>query len=348
MRVLMTADTVGGVWTYALEVAAALAPYGIEVELATMGRRPDDTQRAAAARAGVSTLHESHDHLAWEDEPWTDVARAGAWLLALARDVRPDVVHLNGYAHAALRWPTPVVVAAHSDVLSWWRAVRRTPVPAHLSRYWAAVEAGLRRADAVCAPTQAVLDDLRASYAFDTPCFVVPNGRTPAPTEAVDKEPLIVGLGRFWDEAKNVAALQRVAPRLPWPVLLAGPGTPLGRLAPDEAARLVRRAGIFASPARYEPFGLAALEAAQAGCALVLGDIPSLREVWGDSAAYVPPEDADALAATLTDLCLDEARRAALAARAGERAARYTPAAMAGGLAAVYQAILPTAADEAA
>ncbi len=31
-------------------------------------------------------------------------------------------------------------------------------------------------------------------------------------------------------------------------------------------------------PARYEPFGLSVLEAALSGCALVLGDIPSLRE----------------------------------------------------------------------
>ena len=36
-RILMTADTIGGVWTYALEFARALGPHGIEVTLATMG-----------------------------------------------------------------------------------------------------------------------------------------------------------------------------------------------------------------------------------------------------------------------------------------------------------------------
>ena len=36
-RVLMTADTVGGVWTYALDLARKLAGRGCEVTLATMG-----------------------------------------------------------------------------------------------------------------------------------------------------------------------------------------------------------------------------------------------------------------------------------------------------------------------
>lgn len=35
--ILMTADTVGGVWTYALELIQALEAYNIHVTLATMG-----------------------------------------------------------------------------------------------------------------------------------------------------------------------------------------------------------------------------------------------------------------------------------------------------------------------
>ena len=48
---------------------------------------------------------------------------------------------------------------------------------------------------------------------------------------------------------------------------------PLGVLAPAELRRKLERAAIFAAPALYEPFGLGILEAAAAGCALVLGDI---------------------------------------------------------------------------
>ena len=333
----MTADTVGGVWTYALEAADALAD-DVELHLATMGELPDADQRAAVARSAVAGLHESSYALEWEDEPWADVDRAGHWLLELAHDLDVDLVHLNGYAHAALAWDLPVVVAAHSDVISWWRAVARTPVPAYLERYRARVEQGLRNADAVCAPTHAVLDDLAQSYGFAGPSFVVPNGRA-ARVAGLPKQPLVAGLGRFWDEAKNVAALERVAPRVPWRLAIAGPGTTAGRLSEAGAADLLARASIFASPARYEPFGLAALEAAQAGCALVLGDLASQREVWGDAALYVPPDEDEAIAAALALLCSDDELRGELAARARERAARYTPAAMADALLRVYAVV---------
>ena len=73
----------------------------------------------------------------------------------------------------------------------------------------------------------------------------------------------------------------------------------LGRLAPADLASWLGRAAIYALPARYEPFGLSILEAALAGCALVLGDIDSLRELWDGCALFVPPEDDDALAEAL-------------------------------------------------
>ena len=71
------------------------------------------------------------------------------------------------------------------------------------------------------------------------------------------------------------------------------------------------------------------LEAALCGCALVLGDIRSLREVWGPAASYVDPDDAETLAGTLNALLDDPARRHAAALAAVERASRYTPTAMA-------------------
>jgi glycosyltransferase involved in cell wall biosynthesis len=84
------------------------------------------------------------------------------------------------------------------------------------------------------------------------------------------------------------------------------------------------RASIFAHPARYEPFGLAPLEAARAGCALVLGDIPSLREIWGDAATYVDPTDPDAVRAGIDALATDPPRRERLARAAMRRSAEFT------------------------
>ena len=75
-------------------------------------------------------------------------------------------------------------------------------------------------------------------------------------------------------------------------------------------------AAIYALPARYEPFGLSVLEAAQHGCALVLGDIDSLRENWDGAALFVDPDDAGALAASWARLAAHPTR-AGRAGRAG-------------------------------
>jgi glycogen(starch) synthase len=103
--------------------------------------------------------------------------------------------------------------------------------------------------------------------------------------------------------------------------------------------RWFAHASIYALPARYEPFGLSVLEAAQAGCALVLGDIDSLRENWDGAAAFVPPDDRDALTRTLRRLIADEPARCMLGAEARERAKRFTPHAMADAYCRVYDTI---------
>jgi glycogen synthase len=213
MRILMTADTVGGVWRYAVELVRAL---DADVTLATMGAPPTEEQRAEAP----CRLEESSFALEWMPDPWDDVARAGEWLLELADDVRPDVVHLNGFVHAALPWRAPVLVAAHSDVATWWEAVRGGTPPPEWDRYRAAVQAGLAAADAVAAPTAAMRDALGRHYELAAGCYVIPNGRSPLPQRP--KEPYVAAAGRFWDEAKGLDAIQRVAPTLEWPVRVAG------------------------------------------------------------------------------------------------------------------------------
>jgi glycogen synthase len=143
LRILMTADTVGGVWTYALELARALAPRDVRVDLATMGDRPTPAQRREAREVPGLELFESSFRLEWMEAPWDDVARAGEWLLGLEERLRPDVVHLNGFAHGALPWRAPVLVVGHSCVLSWWQAVRGCPAPPEWDQYRAAARAGL-------------------------------------------------------------------------------------------------------------------------------------------------------------------------------------------------------------
>ena len=97
---------------------------------------------------------------------------------------------------------------------------------------------------------------------------------------------------------------------------------------------------ILAAPALYEPFGLGVLEAAQAGAALVLGDIPTLRELWDGAATFVDPRDHTDLAHTLRGRLnsRDALRRAG--ALAQERARAYTVGAMVDGTLAMHRATL--------
>src|SRR4051812_3870749 len=108
--VLLTTDTVGGVWHYTLELVAALHGRGVRTAVATMGAPLRPEQRAQLAQWPATTLHESNWKLEWMDEPWADVARAGEWLLDLERDLQPDVVHLNQFAFGALPFTAPTLV----------------------------------------------------------------------------------------------------------------------------------------------------------------------------------------------------------------------------------------------
>ena len=96
-------------------------------------------------------------------------------------------------------------------------------------------------------------------------------------------------------------------------------------------------AAIFAAPARYEPFGLGILEAAASGCALVLGDIPSLRENWDGAALFVPPDDAVAWRTTLSCLIACDSRRETLGAAARKRALVFARERMAARYAELYR-----------
>jgi glycogen synthase len=114
----------------------------------------------------------------------------------------------------------------------------------------------------------------------------------------------------------------------------------LGRLSSDEVALRMAESAVFVSPARYEPFGLAVLEAALSNCALVLGDIPTLRELWDGAALFVQPSDEAGLRAALEGLLADPARAAALGTRARRRAQRYTAVRMADAYLDAYCALI--------
>lgn len=341
MKVLMTTDAVSGMWQYTMELARGLLPYGVEIALVALGVPMTDGQRAEAQQLPNIELFESPYQLVWTDHPWRNLPESGEWLLNLACRWKPELVHLNDYPHGALPWQAPVLMVAHGCVLSWWQAVRHQRPPMAWQEYRDTVARGLAGAGRVVVPTLTLLESLRRFCEPLPPACCIPSGRRAPAAGPIRKQPFILATGWAGDEARNIPLLARSALGMPWPVYIAGDTQGrapefanvhwLGGLSPAELADWQSRAAIYALPARSEPFGLSVLEAAQAGCALVLGDIPSLREVWGDAALYVNPDDSRGLRAVIHALTMDDGLRSNYAERARSRAARFTPQQMAAG-----------------
>lgn len=354
-RILMTTDVIGGVWVYAGSLATVLCESGCEVTLVTMGPAPRVDQLQTLRGVPGLRIEITDLALEWMDPEVADATRAREALLRIADRVRPDIVHLNSYREAAFDWPAPVLIVAHSCVLSWWHACRADiPIELRWRNYTTAVARGLRSADAWAAPSAAFRDIVTSIYRPPTRGQVVWNGVGWLPP-ALPKQPIILAGGRLWDEAKNLAALMRVAPRLDWPLRLAGPLSiglapadmaitanveRLGTLSHTAMLGEMRRAGVFVSPALYEPFGLTVVEAAACGCALALADIPSFRELWNGAALFFDPRDEEALLAALLRLCRDEALRARMQRAAATRARRYSLAETAAGYRQLYRTLL--------
>lgn len=96
-----------------------------------------------------------------------------------------------------------------------------------------------------------------------------------------------------------------------------------GYLEDRQVASLYRHAALVVMPSVYEGFGLPVVEAMRFGTPLLVSDIPVLREVADDAAAFAPPGDAAAWAEALATLLGDADRLRALAAAGRRRGARF-------------------------
>jgi glycosyltransferase involved in cell wall biosynthesis len=345
-RILMTADAVGGVWQYATELSRALAPRGYDVTLAVIGPRLSDTQRSMC----VGDIVETGLALDWLAEDPAVVAAAGQALGLLATELGADLVQIN---HPALvvgaRGAVPIVAMAHSCVGTWWSAVKQGPIDTDLAWQAELTGLGLAAADRVVCPSAAFAAQVQARYALPETPQTVHNGRTPPPAIQGAIHDFAFTAGRLWDQGKNLATLDRVAARLGIPIKAAGPLVgphgetialshvhAMGQLDETTLARTLAARPVFVSTATYEPFGLAVLEAALTGCPLVLSDIPTFRELWDGAATFVAPDDDRGFARAIEELIGDERARLANGEHARSHAARYTPLAMAAGMARVY------------
>jgi glycosyltransferase involved in cell wall biosynthesis len=336
---MMTADAVGGVWTFAAKLSRELVGEGFEILLVTLGPRPSAAQRAMISGCSGVSMIETDLALEWQDPVGADMDRARSVLAEIALGFEPQVVHLNSFREATFEWGAPTIVVAHSCVNSWAEACGEKHAfdGPEWDIYTTNVQAGLRRTTLWVSPTFEFRDRLRRLYSLDSAGHVIRNGQAVSVDRSHAKQPLILGAGRVWDKAKNLTALASIASMVDWPIKIAGaPGAEggaaagasnncefLGQLSQPVMRSELEKAAIFVSPALYEPFGLSVLEAADAGCALVLSDITTLRELWDGAACFVDPGDGEAMVQCLRQLISDDGRRCRLQRAAIERAGRY-------------------------
>ncbi|MDB5594965.1 MAG: putative glycosyltransferase, group 1 [Hyphomicrobiales bacterium] len=338
-RVLVTTDSVGGVWTYAATLATALRAAGLSPTLAVLGPSPSAAQLSMAQDVRVIDTGAALD---WQARSRAEIAAAADVIATLASSTGCDCLQLHSPAYLAFgSFSVPAVAVMHSCVGTWWSAVRGGGLPEDLAWRCELVKDGLLNAEIALAPTASFARDVARFYSVPAP-KVVSNA---LPMQPASVEPAMAPAGsvfaftagRLWDEAKAVHTLDEAAALIDMPVYAAGATTsgasddnvfrhlhPLGPLGAGQMRYVLARRPIFVSTSVYEPFGLSILEAADAGCALVLSDIPTLRELWQGAALFFPPRDAAALAAQLACVRHDVTLRDDLGRKASARSAAFS------------------------
>ncbi|HWO63821.1 MAG TPA: glycosyltransferase family 1 protein [Umezawaea sp.] len=341
----------GGVGRYVDSLVAALDADGARLSVVCQPRdaelytRMAPSSRVLVAAESVATRTA---RLTWEQTTLPRiVARLGA-----------DVLHSPHYT-MPLANRAATVVTLH-DATFFTDPVLHSSVKARFFRGW--TRASLRRAALCVVPSEATATELErvagadrralhiAQHGVDTDRFHPP---TPAETAVVRRSlglgdmPYVAFLGAL-EPRKNVPALIRgfaqacVGRPNPPALILAGqPGWDsqveraldlvphrirvirAGYLPFDQLAGFLGGAELVAYPSLGEGFGLPVLEAMACGAAVLTTRRLSLPEVGGDAVAYCGVGAGD-IAAGITGLLDDPARRADLAADAQVRAKSFT------------------------
>ncbi|GAC1648312.1 MAG: glycosyltransferase family 4 protein [Acidobacteriaceae bacterium] len=330
MRLLITTDAVGGVWTYTKELTLQLAQRGHEICLVCFGPAPNQNQKDWIGSVRALTFHAAPYKLEWMHDCRQDLEDSREELLRVIHQFKPDLLHSNQFCFGSLDCRVPKIVVAHSDVVSWWHAIHGCdPEPVdfpHADFYRDTVCSGIASADTLVGITRWMLSQIPRHYISPRRSVVIYNGRDPRLfAHDSQKQHRALTVGRLWDKAKNIALIERTQTDVP--VYIAGESSQrteryLGQLTEDQLRVEYARARVYVSPALYEPFGLAPLEAAFSNCALLLSDIPTFREIWGDHATYFNPREPHEMALRLcADLSTRNVRDHALAHYTSDRMA---------------------------
>ncbi|HZD92932.1 MAG TPA: glycosyltransferase family 4 protein, partial [Candidatus Sulfotelmatobacter sp.] len=162
MHILVTADTLGGVWTYTRELVTGLVRRGERVTLVSFGDIPTAAQTRWMESLENFDYRPTAFKLEWMLDSESDMVASSQYLEAVIAETRPDLLHLSQFYYGGLECDLPRVVVAHSDVVSWWMAVHKKEPPETewLRWYRQVVGRGLSAATAVVAPSRWMLEQV--------------------------------------------------------------------------------------------------------------------------------------------------------------------------------------------
>jgi glycogen synthase len=363
MRILITSDTVGGVWTYTQELVTGLVNHGHEVTLVSFGKLPLPNQTEWLRGIVGIDYRPTEYALEWMETAERDIEESKRYLELLIQEVRPDLLHLSQYCYSDIAAGMPKIVVAHSDIVSWWNAVHGSdpPVTPSIRRYREIVHRGLRGADLVVAPSQWMLGSLASHYGEPRAGLVVHNGRTAWRFDPNhEKQNFALSVGRLWDAGKHISLLLQREMRVP--IRIVGwehePGRHnvenairvpsnvqlLGPKSQTDLCDLYAQAAMYVGTSRYEPFGLAPLEAALSRCVLVLNDNPVFHELWDGAALFFRKDNPDELERVVSEVASNPDLRQVYADLAHERAlSRFAASAMVNQYQTIYESIVAPA-----
>jgi len=97
-----------------------------------------------------------------------------------------------------------------------------------------------------------------------------------------------------------------------------------GRLSDQQLAEFYRGADALLFPSLYEGFGLPVIEAMSCGLPVITSNSTSLKEIAGDAALLVNPNNIDEIVNALNVVCRNEELRSELIEKGLNQAAKYS------------------------
>ncbi len=271
------------------------------------------------------------------------------WLRRAVRTDRPDVLFSPAYT-APVGTGVPLAVTIHDVSFAahpeWFR------IREGVRRRWLTGYAA-RTADLVLTVSNFSKAEIQRHFTVDAARIrVIYEGLAPRighPPSSPGRPPLVLYVGSILNRRRApdlIAAFARARREVPdarlvivgddrsWPRLDLSAATyahgverhvDIRRYVPDdELARLYSEASVFAFLSEYEGFGITPLEALAAHVPPLVLDTAVAREIYGDAAVFVPPDDIGATADALRRLLTDAEARAAVLARAPAILSRYS------------------------